>query len=75
MRRVSGCTQRAEGRLYRGHAYHDVRVIIVTMRVPLVESLCLAVMGRILALEYLLPGVHGACGHVSSCQTINIVAF
>jgi hypothetical protein len=45
------------------------------MRVPLVESLCLAVMGRILALEYLLPGVHGACGHVSSCQTINIVAF
>jgi hypothetical protein len=47
---------------------------MVIMRVPLVESLCQMMMGWILALEYLLPGAHGACGHVLSCQTINVTA-
>jgi hypothetical protein len=43
---------------------------MVIMRVPLVESLYQAVMGQIPTLEYLPPGVHGAYGHVLSCQTI-----
>jgi hypothetical protein len=47
---------------------------MVTIRVPLVESLCQAVMGRIPVLEYLLPDVHGACGHVLSCQIVNAAA-
>jgi hypothetical protein len=45
----------------------DVRVIMVIMCVPLVELLCQAVMGWILALEYLLLGMCGACGHILSC--------
>jgi hypothetical protein len=45
---------------------------MVIMRVPLVDLLCQAVMGQILALEYLLSGVSGAYGHVLSCQTINV---
>jgi hypothetical protein len=36
-----------------------VRVIMVIMRVPLVDSLCQAVIGRIPAPEYMLSG---ACG-------------
>jgi hypothetical protein len=47
---------------------------MVIMRVPLVESLCQAMMGWIPALEYLLPGMRGAYGHVPSCQTINVAA-
>jgi hypothetical protein len=47
---------------------------MVIMRVPLVESICQAVMGWIPALEYLLSGARGACGHVLSCQTINVTA-
>jgi hypothetical protein len=50
----------------------DARVIMVIMRVPLVDLLCQAVMGQILALEYLLSGASGAYGHVLSCQTINV---
>jgi hypothetical protein len=53
----------------------NVRVIMVTMCVPLVESLCQVVMEWIPALEYLLSGTHGACGHVPSCQTINTTTF
>jgi hypothetical protein len=45
----------------------DVRVIMVIMCVLLVELLYQAVMGWISALEYLLPGMHGACGHALSC--------
>jgi hypothetical protein len=52
----------------------DVRALMVIMRVPLVESLCQAMMGWIPALEYLLPGMRGAYGHVPSCQTINVAA-
>jgi hypothetical protein len=53
----------------------DVRVIMVIMCVPLVVSLCQVAMGQIPALEYLLPDVCRACGHVLSCQTINTAAF
>jgi hypothetical protein len=49
----------------------DVKVIMVIMRVRLIESLCQEAMGQILALEYLLLGARGACGHVLSCQIIN----
>jgi hypothetical protein len=52
----------------------DVRVIVVILRVPLVELLCQVVMGWIPTLEYVLPGMRGACGHVLSCQTINVAA-
>jgi hypothetical protein len=31
-------------------------------------------MGHILALEYLLLGTCGACGHALSCQTVNNAA-
>jgi hypothetical protein len=51
----------------------DVGVINVIMRVPLVESLCQAAVGWIAALEHLLPGMHGACGHVLTCRTINVI--
>jgi hypothetical protein len=37
----------------------DVRVIMVIMCVPLVESLCQEAIGWIPTLEYLLPGMHG----------------
>jgi hypothetical protein len=40
----------------------------------LVESLYQAMMGHIPTLEFLLPSAHGACGHVLSCQTINVTA-
>jgi hypothetical protein len=52
----------------------NIRVIMVITRVPLVELLCQAAMGWIPALEYLLPGTCGPCGHVLSCQTINVAA-
>jgi hypothetical protein len=52
----------------------DVSVIMVIMRVPLVELLYQAAMGWILALEYLLPGTRGACGHVLSYQEVNVTA-
>jgi hypothetical protein len=45
------------------------------MRVSLLELLCQAVMGWIPAVEYLLLGMRGACGHVLLCQTINVTAF
>jgi hypothetical protein len=44
----------------------DVSVIMVMMCVPLVKLLCHTMMRWIPTLEYLLPGVHGACGHVLS---------
>jgi hypothetical protein len=44
------------------------------MCVPLVELLRQAVMGWITALEYLLPGARGACGHVLLCQAVNVTA-
>jgi hypothetical protein len=49
----------------------NVRVILVIMRVPSVELLCQAVMGRIPTLEYLLPSMRGACGHALLCQMVN----
>jgi hypothetical protein len=52
----------------------NVRVIMVIMLVPLVESLCQAAMRWIPELAYLLPGVRGECGHVLSCQTVNAAA-
>jgi hypothetical protein len=52
----------------------DVNVIIVIMRVPLVELLCQAAMRWILALDYLLPGARGTCGHVLSYQVVNTAA-
>jgi hypothetical protein len=52
----------------------DVRVIMVIMRVPVVELLCQAETGWISVLKYLLSGAHGACGHVLSCQTLNVAA-
>jgi hypothetical protein len=48
----------------------DVGAIIVIIRVPLVELLCQAVIGWISALEYLLSGACGACGHVLSYQAV-----
>jgi hypothetical protein len=52
----------------------DVRVMMAIMCAPLVEFLCQMVMGRIPGLEYLLPDVREACGHVLSCETVNAVA-
>jgi hypothetical protein len=52
----------------------NVILIIVIMQVPLVESLCQAVMGRIPVVEYLLPDAHVTYGHILSCQTINATA-
>jgi hypothetical protein len=42
----------------------SVRVIMAIVYVDLVELLCQMAMGFIPALEYLLLGAHGACGHV-----------
>jgi hypothetical protein len=53
----------------------DVRVIMVNMRAPLVELLYQMAMGWIPTLEYLLLGVCGACGHVLSCQAVNVATF
>jgi hypothetical protein len=53
----------------------DVSVIMTIMRVPLIELLCQVVMGWIPALEYLLLGAHGACGHVLSYQAVNVAAI
>jgi hypothetical protein len=52
----------------------DVSVIMAIMRIPLVELLYQTVMGWIPALEYLLPGTRGACGHVLSYHAVNVVA-
>jgi hypothetical protein len=52
----------------------DVSVIMVIIRVTMVELLCQTVMGWIPALDYLLSGVHGGCGHVLSYQAANAVA-
>jgi hypothetical protein len=52
----------------------DVSVILAIMRIPLVELLCRTVMGWLPALEYLLPGMRGACGHVLSYQVVNTTA-
>jgi hypothetical protein len=52
----------------------DVSVIMMIMRVPLVKLLCQPVMGWIPALEYLLPGVRGAYGHLLSYQAVNVAA-
>jgi hypothetical protein len=48
---------------------------MVIMHVPLVELLCQATMGWIHALEYLLLGTRGACGHVLSYYAVNAAAF
>jgi hypothetical protein len=53
----------------------DVRVIMVIMRVPLVESLCQVVMERMPALEYLLSGVPRTYDHALLCPIINTVTF
>jgi hypothetical protein len=37
----------------------DVKVIMMIMRVPVEELLCLAATGQILVPKYLLSGVHG----------------
>jgi hypothetical protein len=42
-----------------GRAYPYVKAIVAFMRVSLVELLCQAVMGQILALEYMLSDMHG----------------
>jgi hypothetical protein len=47
---------------------------MVIMHIPYVELLCQAVMGWIPAVEYLLPGARGTCGHVLPCQAVNIAA-
>jgi hypothetical protein len=52
----------------------DDRIIMAIMYASLVELLCQTVMGWIPALEYLLPDMCGACGHVLSCQAVNAVA-
>jgi hypothetical protein len=44
---------------FTGTCLSIIRVIMVIMRVSLVELLCQAVMGRILALKYLLSGMRG----------------
>jgi hypothetical protein len=53
----------------------DISVIMTIMHVPLVELLCQATMGWIHALEYLLLGTRGACGHVLSYYAVNAAAF
>jgi hypothetical protein len=53
----------------------NVSVIMLIMRVYLVEFLCQAAMGWIPALECLLPGAHGAYGHVLLYQAVNATAF
>jgi hypothetical protein len=45
------------------------------LHVSLVELLGHVVMGWIPALEYLLPDAHGACGHILSCQAVNVAAY
>jgi hypothetical protein len=52
----------------------SVRVIMVIMHVPFIELLCQTTMGWIPALEYKLTGMHGACNHVLSSQTVNTTA-
>jgi hypothetical protein len=52
----------------------SIRVIMAIMCVPLVELLCQTMMRWTPALEYLLPGMCWACGHVPSCQTVNAAA-
>jgi hypothetical protein len=51
-----------------------VSVIMAIMCVPWVELLCLAVMGWIPTLEYLLSGVRRAYGHVLSYQAVKATA-
>jgi hypothetical protein len=51
-----------------------VSAIMEIMHVPLVELLSQAVMGWILALEYLLSGARGACGHILSYQEVKAAA-
>jgi hypothetical protein len=52
----------------------DISVIMAIMCEPLLELLCQVVMGWIPALKDLLPGAHGTCGHVLSCQVVNTTA-
>jgi hypothetical protein len=47
---------------------------MVIMHVPFIELLCQTTMGWIPALEYKLTGMHGACNHVLSSQTVNTTA-
>jgi hypothetical protein len=47
---------------------------MVIMRVPLVELLCQVAMGWIPAIDYMLPGVHGACGHALSYKDVNVTS-
>jgi hypothetical protein len=46
-------------------------VIMVIMHATLIELLYQVMMGWIPALEYLLPGVCRACGHVLLYQVVN----
>jgi hypothetical protein len=48
-----------ENLAFIGACLSIVRIIMAIMRVPLVELLCHAAMGWVLALEYLLSGVCG----------------
>jgi hypothetical protein len=52
----------------------NVSVIMTIMGVPLVKLLCQAAMGWIPALEYLLPGMRWAYGHVLLYQVVNVTA-
>jgi hypothetical protein len=51
----------------------SVSAIMAIMRVPLIELLCQATMGWILALESLLQGACGVCSHVLSYLAIKVV--
>jgi hypothetical protein len=59
---------------FTGACLSSVRVIMVILRVSLIELICQTVMGLIPTLEYLLPGARGTCGHVLSCQTVNVAS-
>jgi hypothetical protein len=52
----------------------NVTLIMAIMCVPLVELPCQTTMGCIPTLEYLPPVVHGAYGHILSCQALNTTA-
>jgi hypothetical protein len=53
-----------------------VRVIMAIMHAPVEELLCQVAMGRIPVLKYTCCQARGGtCGHVLSCQALNVAAF
>jgi hypothetical protein len=62
-----------EAHFYRANLI-DVKVIMPIMCVSVVEFLYQVVTRQILILKYLLSGTHGSCGHVLSCQALNVAA-